>query len=396
MARKVVSMEQRLLAVFTVGLASVNVSSLCTELSISRQTFYKYRRRFAAEGPAGLVERSRRPDACPGQTPADVEQAIVLLRKELDEEGLDCGAQSIAYRLGRQGCRSVPSPSTIHRVLWRRGMITAQPQKRPRSATRRFVWPRPNDAWQIDATLWMLSSGEEVWIMDLLDDHSRLVPAALTWPGPTAQAAWDTFCMGAEQFGLPAHVMSDNGTCFTGRFQGGEAAFERDLRALGIGHIRSTPGHPQTCGKLERFHQTLKRWLAARPLAGSPAELQTQLDLFLNQYNTSRPHRALEGATPIEVWHASEPATPGVPIPTLPSARILRVDTHGRISLGQYVIQISSRLAGRPVLVIARDHNLSIFEGGQLVHRLQLDPTRRYQPNHQPPGPKPKTIKSSN
>ncbi len=392
MAGKVVAMETRLLAVFTAGLTAVNVSALCAELSISRQTFYKYRRRYGVEGPPGLVERSRRPGSSPAQTPFDTEEAIVSLRKELEVEGFDHGASSIAYRLARRGWSSVPSVATIHRVLVRRGLVVAQPQKRPHSATRRFVWPRPNDAWQIDATLWMLSSGQEVWIMDLLDDHSRLVPAALAVPGPTAQAAWDTFCVGAERFGLPAHVMSDNGPCFTARFRGGEAAFEGDLRALGIGHILSTPGHPQTCGKLERFHQTLKKWLAARPLARSRAELGTQLEEFLGHYNTARPHRALAGATPLEVWGASQPATPGAPIPTLPTARLLSVDTHGRISLGRYVIQIGTPLAGRQVLVLVRGHNVSIFEGGKLVHRLHLDPTRRYQPNGKPKGRRPKVI----
>ena len=97
--------------------------------------------------------------------------------------------------------------------------------------------------------------------MDIFDDHSRLVVAAHVCAGPTGDASWGALCDGAARHGLPAHVMSDNGSCFTGRFSNGEAAFERDLRALGVRHIRSTPGHPQTCGKLERFHQTLKRWL---------------------------------------------------------------------------------------------------------------------------------------
>ena len=118
----------------------------------------------------------------------------------------------------------------------------------------------------------------------------------------------------------------------------------------------------------------------------------TQLEEFLGHYNTARPHRALAGATPLEVWGASQPATPGAPIPTLPTARLLSVDTHGRISLGRYVIQIGTPLAGRQVLVLVRGHNVSIFEGGKLVHRLHLDPTRRYQPNGKPKGRRPKVI----
>jgi transposase InsO family protein len=308
-------METKLRAVFEGGQPGVKVTALCTELGISRDTFYKYRRRWKEEGPAGLVERSRRPHTSPNMISVEVEDEIVRLRKTLP---LDNGAQTIAYHLERSGW-PVPAVITIHRALERRGMIVAQPEKRPRSAWRRFEWPHPNDAWQIDATRWVLRSGREVWVMDVLDDHSRVVVAARVCDGPTGDAAWGAFCDGAERFGTPAHVMSDNGTCFTGRFlSGAEAAFERDLRALGVRHIRSTPGHPQTCGKIERFHQTLKRWLRSQPLARSRPELQHQLEEFLAFYNHRRPHRALGGATPTERWHASKPAVPGEIIPETP------------------------------------------------------------------------------
>jgi transposase InsO family protein len=106
-----------------------------------------------------------------------------------------------------------------------------QPDKRPKS-WRRFEWPRPNDAWQIDATAWALADGTAVWIMDVLDDHSRVLVAARTAPGPTAAAAWDAFSHAVVDWGLPARVMSDNGLCFTGRFQGRDVDFERQLRAM--------------------------------------------------------------------------------------------------------------------------------------------------------------------
>ena len=177
MAQKVVSMEAKLLAVFSSG-GPVKVTALCRELGISRQTLYKYRRRFEVEGPAGLVERSRRPHSSPQRICAETEDAIIRLRKELR---VDCGAQAIAYHLARRG-EIVPSVATIHRVLVRRGMVTPQPRKRPHAAWRRFEWPRPNDAWQIDATTWALADGQTVWIMDILDDHSRALVAARVDP----------------------------------------------------------------------------------------------------------------------------------------------------------------------------------------------------------------------
>nr|MDQ2736549.1 helix-turn-helix domain-containing protein [Pseudomonadota bacterium] len=152
-------MEAKLLAVFSSGVP-LKVTALCRDLEISRQTLYKYRRRFEAEGPEGLVQRSRRPHSSPRRLPVGIEESIVRLRKELP---LECGAQTIAYHLARQG-KTPPSIATIHRVLVRRGMVTPQPHKRPKVALRRFEWPRPNDAWQIDASAWALADGQTVWI----------------------------------------------------------------------------------------------------------------------------------------------------------------------------------------------------------------------------------------
>jgi transposase InsO family protein len=387
MAQKVLTMETKLRAVLAAGVAGVRVKDLCAELEISRQTFYKYKRRWEAEGPAGLVERSRRPHRVPGLIPVELEDEIVRLRKTLR---LDKGAQTIAYHLARAGWE-VPSVATIHRALVRRGMVAAQPQKRPRASWRRFEWPRPNDAWQIDATCWALRSGREVWVMDILDDHSRLVVAARVCKGPTGDAAWGAFCDGTARYGIPAHVMSDNGSCFTGRFfSGGEAAFERDLRTLGVRHIRSTPGHPQTCGKIERFHQTLKRWLRTQKLARSHGQLQDQLDEFVAFYNRDRPHRALVGATPIERWHASEPATCADPIPEAPHASLHKVAVNNLIGWGRHRISVGPGLVGQHLLVIARDDDLAIFGPGGLIQRLRIDRSRIYQLSGRPTGRRPK------
>jgi transposase InsO family protein len=387
MVRKVTAMETRLLAVFTAGLKSVSVSGLCAELGVSRQTFYKYRRRFVAEGPAGLAERSRRPHRSPGMIPAEVEDEIVRLRKELP---LDNGAQTIGYHLARSGW-AVPSVATIHRVLVRRGLVQPQPQKRPRSSWRRFEWPRPNGAWQIDATRWVLAGGKEIWIMDVLDDHSRVLLAARVVDGPTGAAAWDAFCHASARWGLPAHVMSDNGTCFTGkRFSGTVVDFERDLAALGIRHLCSSPGHPQTCGKIERSHQTTKRWLAAQPPARTTAKLQAQLDAWLAYYNDHRPHRALSGATPAERWAATSPDRPGPPITEPQRAELRRVNNIGSLSWDHTNIGVGKEYAGQQLLVIGRHHDIAIFSQHGLVRRLTIDPTRRYQPTGASPGRRPR------
>jgi transposase InsO family protein len=386
MARKVVAMEHKLLAVFSSGL-DLDVTALCGQLGISRQTLYKYRRRWLAEGVEGLVERSRRPHRSPLQVGVAVEDAILRLRKELV---VDNGAQTIAYHLARQPERlagaAMPSVATIHRVLVRRGAVVPQPKKRPRSSWTRFEWPRPNDAWQIDATAWALADGEGVWIMDSLDDHSRLMVASRVCDGPTSGAVWDAFTSAVTEWGLPARMMSDNGVCFTGRFHHFESDFERQLRDMGIDHLLSGPGHPQTCGKLERSHQTTKKWLATRPRASTREELQIQLDEWRGYYNFERPHRALSGATPRERWLASPRAEPGEPIPGTRRASLHRVDSGGKIGWSRYLIGIDSRLAGQQVLVVANDLDLAIHGQAGVLRRFTIDASRRYQPNGRPPG----------
>lgn len=380
-------MESKLLAVLSSGL-TLPVTRVCGELGISRQTFYKYRRRWLAEGPAGLVERSRRPHRSPAQMSAELEDEIVRLRKVLP---LDNGAQTIAYHLARSGW-SVPSVATIHRVLVRRGQVVAQPEKRPRSAWRRFEWPAPNACWQIDATMWVLADGREVWVMDILDDHSRVLIAARVWPQATGAAAWDAFAHGVNEWGLPAHVLSDNGSCFTGRFfSGGEVDFERTLRALGIHQINSSPAHPQTCGKLERSHLTTKRWLARRPLAGDETELQAQLDDWRRFYNHERPHRSLAGATPFERWTASPPSGPGDPIREPPDAQLRRVGPTGVASWKHYTLNIGFDYRAQNILILAHDReHLTIYGPNGLNRDITIDPSRRYQPSGNPAGRRPK------
>ena len=376
-------MEAKLLAVFTSGL-DLDVSALCRELGISRQSFYKYRRRFAVEGPPGLVERSRRPHSSPAAISLEVEEAIVRLRKHLE---IDNGAEAIRWHLARRReLGPLPSVATVHRVLVRRGMVIPAPQKRPKSAWRRFEWPRPNDAWQIDATAWALADGRQVWIMDLLDDHSRVLVGARVCDGPTAAAAWDGFSHAVVDWGVPARMMSDNGVCFTGRFHDFEADFERQLRSMGVKHLLSSPAHPQTCGKLERSHQSTKRWLRTQPAARTHAELQAQLDTWREHYNEHRPHKAASGGTPADRWRASPRARPRGTIPGPVRASLHYVSTGGQIGWNAYNVGVGKHLAGQRVLVVARDLELSIWCQTGLTRQLTIEPGRRYQPTGRPGG----------
>jgi len=378
---KTVPMTSRLLAITTGGLPGVTITALCAELGISRKTYYEWRNRFDKEGPAGLEPRSRRPLLSPNQVPAVIEQLIVRLREQLP---LDNGALAIFYQMQRDGVVPLPSPRTIHRVLVRNGLVAPQPKERPRSSWVRFEYDNPNECWQIDATQWELRDGRIAWIMDVLDDHSRYMPAADAVLSDTAEAAWKAICHAADEIGLPAKVLSDNGLCFTGGGTG-PGTFITNLAALGIVKANSRPYHPQTCGKLERAHQTLKKWLAKQPRARTLAELQRQLDAFRAYYNHHRPHRALRGATPAERFAAKAKAQPsGIPIdlPRPPTLRIgeRTVQPNGVITTGGKLINLGTSWAGRTLTVITYGTRVAILNGTTLVRALQLDPNRRYHP----------------
>jgi transposase InsO family protein len=236
--------------------------------------------RYHAEGEAVFEPRSRRPHSNPRRISQDLEDAVVALRKQLTESGHDAGAETIAWHL-REQTGAAPSVATIWRVLSRRGFVTAQPHKRPRSSWRRFEADLPNECWQADITHWPLANGTDVEILDIIDDHSRLLA------GSTARTVFKAGDIVADlhtamaRHGRPERLLTDNGAVFTGHYRGrGWVALERELLALGIALTHSKPYHPQTSGKVERLHQTLKNWLARQPAAATVADLQAQLDTF--------------------------------------------------------------------------------------------------------------------
>jgi transposase InsO family protein len=385
MVDKVVPMETRLL----VGLMSgrkINVSAFCREYGISRQHFYRLRDRALAEGAVAVaVPRSRRPHSSPGQTAAEVEDAIVRWRKALADAGLDNGAVTIGFHLRRESGQA-PATSTINAILLRRGLVVAAPQKRPNSATKRFVFPRPNDCWQIDGTWWRLRGGGKAMILQVLDDHSRKIVASLAAPGEDAISAWAVLTKAFASHGLPAMLLSDNALAFNGSRRGRLVDVERNLRALGIRPIASRPYHPQTCGKNERSHQTLHRWLRAHPAAGDLTGLQLLLDDYDAVYN-DRPHQALAMATPAATWAATASApSPQAPLPSPTQVRTLLVSTGGTINVTETTrVGIGRGNSGRTVTVIRTGPDVAIFLGSELLRRVTLVPGQIYIGKHDNP-----------
>jgi transposase InsO family protein len=362
-------------------------SEVAREYGVSRRWVITLVQRYLVEGQAGLEPRSRRPLTSPQRTAQDLEDEVVALRKDLDRDGHEAGAATIAFHLQQRHGTS-PAVSTIWRVLSARGFVTAQPHKRPKSSYLRFAAEQPNERWQLDITHWTLCDGTDVEILNLLDDHSRVCLGSDTLRVFKARDVDDSFRKAAASYGDPASMLSDNGAVFTGRSRrGGRVVLEVTLNARGITFRHSRPYHPQTCGKVERFHQTLKKWLTHQPRAQTLRQLQAQLDAFRAYYNTVRPHRALGRRTPQQAYDARPKAVPtGTPLD----------DSHYRIrhdkidSSGVFTLRHNSRLhhigigrrhAGTDILVLAHDLHIQVLTtDGELLRELQLDPNKDYQP----------------
>jgi transposase InsO family protein len=155
--------------------------------------------------------------------------------------------------------------------------VTPAPKKRPKSSYTRFAAELPNECWQSDMTHWHLEDGTPVEILTFLDDHSRCVLAIRAYPTVSVENVRRLFAQCCQRFGTPASVLTDNGAIYNATARGGRTGFESDLLAAGVLYKHSRPYHPQTCGKVERWHRTLKGFLAKRP-AATLGELQLVLE----------------------------------------------------------------------------------------------------------------------
>jgi transposase InsO family protein len=357
---------------------------------VSPRWVYELCKRYDRFGEAGLEPRSRRPNRVANKTEAALEDEIVELRKELLDLGVDAGAHTIRVHLQRRHPGGgVPSVATIWRVLSRRGFVTAQPQKRPRSSYTRFQADQPNERWQEDITHWHLKDGTAVEILNSIDDHSRFLLCSQARYVFKAADIVGCFLGSAAAHGLPNTLLTDNGAVFTASPRGGRCAMELETIRWGVRYVHSRPYHPQTCGKVERLHQTLKRYLSKQDPAGSLRQLQAQLDSFRSYYNEVRPHRAIGRRTPLEAYSArpkATPSLPGVKVPAHHRVRRDKVDITGTVTLRHnsklHHVGLGRKLVGTRVLVLVDGLKVRVItEDGELIRELVLDPSRDYQPH---------------
>jgi transposase InsO family protein len=398
-------MSKARLVITAVVVEGRSPSEVGRSYGVARSWVYKLVARWRVEGDAAFDPRSRRPARSPNATGSATVELIVKLRHELIVAGLDAGAETIGWHLKHHHQIVVPRP-TIHRVLVRAGLVEPAPQKRPKSSYIRFGAEQPNECWQSDFTHYPLADGSDTEILSWLDDHSRYalrITAHKRVTGPIVVREFRTAC---AEHGSPASTLTDNGMVFTTRFSGGRGGrngFETELRALGIRQKNSRPNHPTTCGKVERFQQTLKKWLDAQPAPRTIAELQTRLDTFAAIYNQQRPHRSLpHRATPATIYTARPKATPASRAgDTHHRVRRDRVDNGGTVTLrvnGRlHHIGIGRTHARTHVIVLADDLHIRVVHAatGELLRDLTIDPTRDYQATAKPKGPtRPKNQRS--
>lgn len=382
------------------------VTTFCAEHGLTRKSFYKIRQQAKEDGPTAALEpRSRRPHTSPTQFDDEVIEQALRVRASLEQSGLDFGPISVSDKMKALGF-TAPSPATLARAFRRAGVAREEPKKKPRSAWRRFVYPHPNDCWQIDATEYVLTRGRKCVIFQVEDDNSRLAISSLAAASETAEAAVRVVKTGIERHGVPRRLLSDNGLALNPSRRGWNGQLVTYVTSLGVEAITGKPYKPTTQGKNERFHQTLFRWLDKQPLCDTLEELQMQLDEFDRIYNTERPHQGLPGrVTPAQAYAATPIAEPPRPVVAAPivthgssgTPHIGKHERHARASedvgdmmrlvsaIGLVSVQgtnyhLGKQLAGLEVFAVREQQSLAFFmtTGDHLITYPVAEASARY------------------
>jgi transposase InsO family protein len=385
--------------VITAVLAGQSQSEVARTYGVSQGWISRLMARYRLEGEAAFEPLSRAPASSPAATPPQTVELVLRLRKQLTEAGLDAGADTLGWHLAHQHATTL-SRATINRILVRAGAVTPDPSKRPKSSYIRFEADQPNETWQSDFTHYRLLDGTDCEILTWLDDCSRYALSVTAHARVTGPIVLATFRKTVVSYGVPASTLTDNGMVFTTRFSGGKGGrnhLEHELRELNITQKNGHPNHPQTQGKVERFQQTLKKWLRAQAhQPASIAELQTLLDQFIEEYNQRRPHRSLP--------HQATPATIYTSLPKATARSDRSNDTHDRTRrdkidrAGSVTLRVAGRLrhigvgrtyARTDVILLVQDLHVTVVNAatGEILRDLVIDPRRDYQPTGRPPGP---------
>ena len=348
------------------------MAPLCREFGISRVTGYKIFNRYKNCGLDGLNDRSRAPYRQANRLPYQVERTILGIKKEHDR----WGARKIRDKLIKQ-FPMVPTPaiSTIHAVLDRHGLVKRKKRRRYKAeGTPLIAAHQPNELWCADYKgEFMLGNKQYCYPLTISDYSTRYLIGCEGVKSTKADIAFTVFESAFRDFGLPSAIRTDNGVPFaSGNALFGLTRLSVWWLRLGISLQRIKPGHPQQNGRHERMHLTLKQE-ATKPAAFNFLQQQERFDEFLGVYNNERPHQALDGAYPGDLYTPSAriyepPGPPEYPF----HDRVIRVTSCGRICIGRRKINLSTAFAGQTVgvrevedqiwLVTFLDYDLGYFD----------------------------------
>jgi transposase InsO family protein len=377
-------MEQRYQAVLAVTQDGWRVTEVAQRMGVSRQTVHSWIARYEQGGLSALADRSHRPATCAHQIPPELEAQICELRRLHP----GWGPRRIEHQLARMNVEPLPSRSSIYRCLRRHGLIELRRRKRRRDEYRRWERDRPMQLWQMDVMGGvMLDDGTELKVVTGVDDHSRFCVAAGLVRRAVSQAVCQVLAEALKRHGIPDEILTDNGKVFTGRFgpHPVEVLFDRICRENGISHRHSAVRSPTTTGKIERFHQSLRKEFLADRTFTSLKAAQAELDAWVIEYNTNRPHQALEMATPAERFRLEPPARAKVLVVDPHEDKkgqwvLRRVGSNGIVSVDNQMFSVGNAFKGQLVDAFVDNTVIQVWSKNHLIKtvpRLRQGPVRK-------------------
>lgn len=370
--KEVTRMSLRKEFVFLASIDGCNFSQLCNRFGISRKTGYKWVHRYIHEGFGGLGDQSKRPRTSPSRTPLGVEEKVIELRQKHPT----WGGRKIAFRLKALGMDQVPAPSTVTAILQRRGLIDPDDSIKHHAYVR-FEADRPNELWQMDFKGHFEASEGRCHPLTLLDDHSRYALCLQACANEKESTVRERLTGVFRRYGIPERMLMDNGSPWGRDLDHPYTTLTVWLIRLHIGVVHSRPLHPQTLGKDERFHRTLKRDIQQECI-GKPLEFcQKRFNSWRDVYNLERPHEALEMQVPASRYRTSLRSFPEQmpPVEYGPGDFVRKVQQKGEFSFRNREYKVGKAFSGQYIAIRPRtqtDGIFDIFYCNQKIRELNL------------------------
>ena len=373
--------EQRYQAVLAVISDGETITEVAARFGVRRQTVHEWLAKYEAGGIENLGDRSHRPRSCPHQIGVDTEVAIARMRASHPS----WGPRRLVFELATAGAEPVPSESAVYRCLVRLSLIDPSGRRRRGRKWKRWERGTPMELWQMDTVGgFLLADGTKAKALTGVDDHSRFCISAFLMARESSQRVCDGLALALRTYGVPGQILTDNGKVFTGRFNTPpvEVLFDRVCRENGIEHLLTQPRSPTTTGKIERFHRALRTEFRTDRVFKNLAHAQGELDEWVVEYNTNRPHQALDMATPAERFVREEPA-PVAPLrPRNSTIRPTETRTDGTwvtrrassvgvVCVNWQQVCLGVAAAGRPIDVWVTDQVMQFYDDDQLLRTEQ-------------------------